>query len=111
MCLDSLLLVLASAWIRERHRRWPDSTNPYLIVSRQAAVAFTGPAVSAELVQRQFRAIGLTASVLRTDRILSEARHSADPLHLMRLFGLSNATATRYVFIAHPDRRPGPIRA
>jgi len=33
------------------------------------------------------------------------ARHTADPVRLMRLFGISDATAMRYVFTAHPERQ------
>ncbi|MCL3999152.1 hypothetical protein M4438_37665, partial [Streptomyces lavenduligriseus] len=109
--LDNLLMTLTTAWIRERHQRWPDSTNPHLIVSRQTAVDLTGPAVSAGLLRKPFRTIGLTAGALRTDRILDEARHTADPVRLMRLFGLANVTATKYVLTAHPDKRPAPTRA
>jgi hypothetical protein len=47
----------------------------------------------------------ITASQLREDRILDEARHTADPVRLMRLFGISDATAKKYVFTAHPERR------
>ncbi|MFJ9460803.1 hypothetical protein ACIRST_37760 [Kitasatospora sp. NPDC101447] len=108
--LDSLLMNLTTAWIRERHQRWPDSTNPYLIVSRQPAIDTTGPVISAGVLQKPFRTVRLTAQSLRTDRILDEARHSADPVRLMRLFGLANITATRYVFAAHPDKRPDPVR-
>ncbi|MFD5463949.1 hypothetical protein ACFWIQ_14200 [Kitasatospora sp. NPDC127059] len=109
--LEGLLMSLTTAWIRERHQRWPDSANPHLILSRQSAVDLTGPAVSAGLVRKPFHTIGLTAGAVRTDRILDEARHSADPVRLMGLFGLSNTSATKYVLTAHPDKRPGPIRA
>ncbi|MGA5515428.1 hypothetical protein ACPMJQ_30075 [Streptomyces pseudogriseolus] len=43
------------------------------------------------------------------DRIVDEARHSADPVRLMQLFGLSNLSATRYVLSAHPDKQKGPV--
>ncbi|MFB9523112.1 hypothetical protein [Streptomyces cremeus] len=43
------------------------------------------------------------------DRIVDEARHSAGPVRLMGLFGLSNLSATRYVLSAHPDKRSDPI--
>ncbi|MFE9635314.1 hypothetical protein [Streptomyces sp. NPDC006463] len=43
------------------------------------------------------------------DRIVDEARHSADPVRLMKLFGLSNLSATRYVLSAHPDKKNGSI--
>jgi hypothetical protein len=47
---------------------------------------------------------------LRTDRILDEAKHTRDPLHLMRLFGISALTAHKYLRAAHPaGTRPDPI--
>ncbi len=46
----------------------------------------------------------MTLNVLRQDRILHEARASADPLHLMRLFGISTSTALRHVGPAYPER-------
>jgi hypothetical protein len=49
--------------------------------------------------------VGLTPSGLRQDRILDEARHTADPVDLMRVFGISDATAMKYVYAAHPERR------
>jgi hypothetical protein len=51
------------------------------------------------------RVRGAAASQLREDRILDEARHTADPVRLVRLFGISGATAVKYVFTAHPERR------
>nr|WP_244204239.1 hypothetical protein [Streptomyces africanus] len=41
---------------------------------------------------------------LRQDRILNEAFETADPLKLMRLFGITEQTAMRYVAAAHPER-------
>jgi hypothetical protein len=49
--------------------------------------------------------LGLAPSRLRQDRILDEARHTADPVHLMRVFGISDTTAMKYVYAAHPERR------
>jgi hypothetical protein len=34
-----------------------------------------------------------------------EARHSADPVHLVRVFGITESTAIYYVHAAHPERR------
>ncbi|MGW6880812.1 hypothetical protein ACWGEU_11190 [Streptomyces goshikiensis] len=61
------------------------------------------------MVQQLFQRVGLPAGRLRVDRIVDEARHSADPVRLMELFGLSNLSATRYVLSAHPDKKNGPI--
>jgi hypothetical protein len=58
-----------------------------------------------------FERVGISARKLRGDRIYDEARHTVDPVHLMRLFGLSTTTAMKYITAAHPDKRPAPIRA
>jgi hypothetical protein len=47
---------------------------------------------------------GVTLDGLRQDRILDEAFESADPLKLMRLFGITERTAMRYVGVAHPEK-------
>lgn len=106
--LDAFILRLATAWELQRHRRWPDSSNPHLFVTRNTAVDDSGPPISAGVVQKPFKRLGLPAGVLRVDRIYDEARHSADPVRLMELFGLSNLSATRYVLLAHPERKNGP---
>jgi hypothetical protein len=43
---------------------------------------------------------------LRRDRVLDEARQTADPVRLMRLFGVSGTTAMKYV--ARSGRAPPP---
>ncbi|MER5184478.1 hypothetical protein ABT009_40225 [Streptomyces sp. NPDC002896] len=60
---------LATAWGLERHRRWPDSTNPHLFVTRNTAVNDSHPPISIGVVRKPFRQLGLTASALRVDRI------------------------------------------
>ena len=103
--LDDLTRALAIAWIRERHRRWPATANPHLLVSQQTAAMDTLPPVSSMVMNEIFRPLGLTPSGLRQDRVLDEARHTADPVHLMRVFGISAKTAMKYVYAAHPERR------
>ncbi len=49
-------------------------------------------------------------SRLRKDRILDEVPHTADPLRLVRLFGISDITAMKYVFTAHPEHQSDPGR-
>jgi hypothetical protein len=49
--------------------------------------------------------LGLTPGKLRRDRILDEASHTADPVHLMRVFAISAKTAMTYIQAAHPERR------
>lgn len=108
--LDELTHQLAAAWLRERYRRWPATTNPYLLVSGQTADMATQPPVSSRVINAVFRPLGVGPSALRQDRILDEARHTADPVHLMRIFGISVTTAMDYVYAAHPERRSMPLR-
>jgi len=103
--LDDLTRALAIAWLRERHRRWPATANPHLLVSQQTAAMNALPPVSSMVMNEIFRPLGLTPSGLRQDRILDEARQTADPVHLMRVFGISDTTGMKYVYAAHPERR------
>ncbi|MFF3215521.1 hypothetical protein ACFYYB_33425 [Streptomyces sp. NPDC002886] len=41
---------------------------------------------------------------------MDEARASADPVHLVRPFGIHPSTAVRYVQAAHPDKALPQIR-
>jgi hypothetical protein len=103
--LDEVTHALALAWLRERHRRWPVTTNPHLLLTRQTAAMATDPPVSPLAVLTIFDTVGIRAIQLRRDRILDEARVTADPVHLMRVFGISATTAMRYVYAAHPERK------
>ncbi|MFC6083005.1 hypothetical protein [Sphaerisporangium aureirubrum] len=103
--LDELTHTLAVTWMRERHHRWPHTANPHLLVSQQTAVMDALPPISSMVMTDIFRPLGLSPSKLRQDRILDEARHTADPVHLMRVFGISAKTAMKYVYTAHPERR------
>lgn len=81
------------------HRR----SHTYLLTTGRSALAAASPRVSVKTVRGVFPK-GMTLNVLRQDRILHEARASADPLHLMRPFGISASTAMRYVGTAYPER-------
>ncbi len=100
---------LVTAWELQRHRRWPDSSNPHLFVTRNTTVVDSGLPMSAGVVQHLFQRVGLPAGRLRVDRIVDEVRHTADPVGLMQLLGLSNLSATRYVLSAHPAKSNSPI--
>jgi hypothetical protein len=101
--LDEVTLALASRWLRYRHQRWPGSPNPHLLVSQQTA-ADTSP-VDYSWIRGMFVPLGVRSARLRQDRILDEARHTADPVHLVRVFGITAGTAMIYVQAAHPGRR------
>ncbi|MGW0537416.1 hypothetical protein [Streptomyces sp. NPDC003032] len=94
---------LPADWTTYRHHRSPTSSNPHLLVSQKGAVDPDHPAVSIGTLSGVLPR-GLTLSGLRQDRILNEAAESADPLTLMRLFGITEQTAMRYVTAAHSER-------
>jgi hypothetical protein len=108
--LDDLSRELMASWLRERHRCWPLTRNPHLLVTRHTAVDTVGPPIAPTVLDAIFGDLGLTPSQLRQDRLLDEARHTADPVHLMRVFGLSAHPAMKYIQAAHPDRGPSMPR-
>jgi len=108
--LDDHSRTLITGWLRERHRCWPLTRNPHLLVTRHTAVDTVGPPIALTVLDAIFGELGLTPSQVRQDRILDEARHTADPVHLMRVFGLSTHPAMKYVQAAHPDRGPSMPR-
>jgi hypothetical protein len=101
--LDEVTAALASQWLRYRHQRWPGSRNPHLLVSQQTA-ADASP-VGPTMIWDMFEPLGVHPVRLRQDRILDEARHTADPVHLVRVFGITESTAINYVHAAHPGRQ------
>ena len=108
--LGELSRSLMTGWLRERRRCWPLARNPHLLVTRHTAVDTAGPPIAPTVLDAIFGELGLTPSQLRQDRILDEARHTADPVHLMRVFGLSSHPAMKYIQAAHPDRGPAMPR-
>ncbi|WP_159002289.1 hypothetical protein [Streptomyces sp. NRRL B-3229] len=57
-----------------------------------------------------FDQTGMLPEQLWSDRLLDEARHTADPVHFVRVFGIHPHTAVRYVHAAHPDKALAKIR-
>lgn len=100
---EELTHQLAADRATYHHQRWPASTDPHLLVSQKSAVDPDHPAVSIGLLRGALPR-GLTFSGLRQDHILYEAAEGADPLRLMRLFGITEKTAMHYVGSAHPER-------
>ncbi|MFJ4188157.1 hypothetical protein [Kitasatospora sp. NPDC089509] len=101
--LDDLTTVLLNNWLRERAERWPRSTNPHLFMTQMTALDPTAPPISPTAVKQVFAGLGVSADRLRIDRLLDEAHESEDPVHLMRVFGVSDTTAMKYVHTAHPE--------
>lgn len=101
--LEELTHSLAADWLTYRHQRWPTSANPHLLVTQKTAPDLDYPAVHRITMQKVLPK-GQTLDRLRQDRILNEAFVTGDPLKLMRLFGITEQTAMRYVGIAYPER-------
>jgi hypothetical protein len=102
--LEDLTYRLAAEWLTERHRRWPHSANPHLLVSQQTALDANCPSVGVRTLKGACPSLELSLWQLREDRILHEASLTADPLHLIRLFGISIGAAMRYIAAAHPEK-------
>ena len=92
--LDLLVIATINAWLTQRRHRWPASANPHLLVSYKSAYGL-GP-VSTGYFKNVFAQLPTTAAGLRADRLLAEAQAHGDPIRLVRLFGISPATAVGY---------------
>lgn len=108
--LDRLTGSLLTDWLTDRARRWPASPNPHLLITAQTAHHPERPPISQTGLRTPFDKAGVSPGRLWRDRVLDEARASADPVHLIRLFGIHPHTAVRYVQTAHPDKALPPIR-
>jgi hypothetical protein len=70
---------------------------------RPPRVDYRKPPITEAHLHRLLQQLGgVHATQLRVDRVLDEAHETADPVHIMRLFGLSSTTAMTYVTSAHP---------
>ena len=107
--LDDLSTDLAADWLRERRRR-PRATNPHLLVTSQTYRHPASPQGSHLAMRTAFDQIGLLPRQVWADRTLDEARKTADPVHLVRLFGIHPSIAVKYVHAAHPDKALPRIR-
>ncbi len=76
---DEVTHSVAIACLRDRCR-WPRTANPHLLVSGQTAGMDTRPPISSMVMNDIFKPHGLSASKLRQDRILDEAKHTLDPV-------------------------------
>ncbi|MFB7507903.1 hypothetical protein [Streptomyces broussonetiae] len=95
--LDNLTHAAIARYLDYRHRRWPRTANPHLLITQQTAHN-TEP-VSRVWLRYAVRDRQATLSRLRQDRILDEAEAVGipDPLHVAAIFGLNPDTAQRYV--------------
>ncbi|UOB07639.1 hypothetical protein MQE23_00380 [Streptomyces sp. HP-A2021] len=97
-------------WLRERRRRWPQASNPHLIITTHSYRHPASPQLSYCALRAAFDQVGLLPRQVWADRILYEALETADPVHLVRLFGIHPNIAVKYVHAAHPDTALPRIR-
>jgi len=92
--------VRIAAYLDERHRRWPRTTNPHLFVNHRTTTS------NACVGSRWFTIkVGVAVKVLRDDRILDETHATrGDVRRLCDLFGIGINAAGRYAAtLDHPD--------
>ncbi|MDN5893462.1 MAG: hypothetical protein L0H93_05500 [Nocardioides sp.] len=89
-----------TAWLDHRHRTWPGSANPHLLINRR-----TAPRLVPAGPNYPWLGATLRARALREDRILHEIHATGgDVRRICDLFGLTVSGATRYLAtIEHPD--------
>lgn len=86
------VLVRLTAWLDRRTRRWPETRNPYLLVTQQ-----TGPRLTPPGRNFPWKKAGISAQSLRADRILYEVEQTGgDVRRVCDLFGITIATALHY---------------
>jgi hypothetical protein len=100
--LDPFTADAIAAYLDYRHHRWPDTSNPHLLLTRRTAHE-QGP-VSEYWLSSLFRDLPTTLRQLREDRILEEAAITGgDPLHLAVMFDLGTRAGMRYAYAGHPE--------
>lgn len=93
--MDDYTRAAIEAWLQLRYSTWPGTRSPYLLVTRRSA--HTGKPVTDAWMHALFAGLPVTARQLRDDRLLEEAAHNGDPLHLSAVFGITPNTSLRFV--------------
>ncbi|MFH9043559.1 hypothetical protein ACH4FA_30030 [Streptomyces sp. NPDC017966] len=100
--LDEYTAEAITNYLDYRRSRWPSSTNPHLLISRNTATTTT--AVGTFRQDKLVKPLPVGLDRLRQDRILEEAPASgADPLHLAHVFSLGAKTSLRYTTAVAPS--------
>ncbi|MFB8037256.1 hypothetical protein ACFC5Z_30845 [Streptomyces sp. NPDC056004] len=93
--LDNYTAEAIGEYLAYRHRRWPNSANPHLLITRNTATTTT--AVGTFWMDRLVKELPVGVDQLRQDRILEEAiANGADPLHLAHVFSPGAKAGLRY---------------
>lgn len=94
--IDDFTHQILLEWLEFRRTRWPDTTNPHLLINQMSAHG-TAPVSTIYFAKTRLRGQAATLERLRVDRQLQEAlTHGPDPLHLAAVFGLDPKTAIHY---------------
>lgn len=93
--LDDYTRAAVTGYLRQRRSTWPNTRTAYLLVTQRTA--HTGQPVTAVWMNSLFRDLPVTAARLREDRLLEEAAHNGDPLHLSAVFSITPITSLRFV--------------
>ncbi|MDT7710868.1 MAG: hypothetical protein QOG20_6475 [Pseudonocardiales bacterium] len=92
------------------HQPAPVHHQPLRFITSHSARHPAQPPLSYCGLRAAFDQIGLIPKQLCSDRVLHEAPHTADPVHLIRLIGIHPSTAVKYVNAAHPDKALPRVR-
>ncbi len=92
--MDDYTRAAIADYLRLRRSTWPTTTNPYLLVTQRTV--HSGQPVTSAWTIALFRDLPVTAWQLRDDRLLEEAAHNGDPLHLSAVFGITPITSLRF---------------
>jgi hypothetical protein len=100
--LDAFTIDAIKHYLAYRRRRWSHTSNPHLLVS--SVTTHDHAPVCGPWLSKLFHGLPATATQLRQDRILDEARATgADPLHLTAMFGFAAETGLRYTTAIAPE--------
>lgn len=107
--IDDYTCSAITDYLRLRRNAWPIISSPYLLVSHRSV--HTGKPVTDAWMHSLFRDLPVTAWRLRDDRLLEEAVHNGDPLHLSSVFGITPITSLRFVRAIYGEAAFGVIDA
>lgn len=99
--MDDYTRAAITDYLRLRRTTWPIVNSPYLLVTHRTV--HTGKPVTDAWMYCLFDGLPVTAWQLRDDRLLEEAAHNGDPLHLSAVFGITPITSLRFVKALYGD--------
>ena len=107
--LDDYTREAITDYLRTRRSTWTTINSPYLLVTHRTV--HTGKPVTDAWMHSLFTGLPVTARQLRDDRLLEEAVHNRDPLHLSAIFGITPITSLRFIKALYGEATFGVIDA